>query len=254
VKTIQKLALNIIVNDFYYSIRIATAIAEVCDSGMFNDIDPVNKTDCENCVPTLEALMGDADESFSYCKHIHLSRKCSELLKSFVTESGVCFVFNSLEIYRSSNGNNDDNFEEWTLDSGYRNYTGHIDIYPRAGSRSGFFVVFKVGDGMTDGICKGATQAFKIYLHLPNEAPQTAKHFYLSPFYHYTQIIINPRVTITDPVLRGFSVAKRQCYFSDERYLRFFRHYTQNNCEIECLVNLTLNRCGCLLFHMPSKF
>jgi acid-sensing ion channel, other len=110
-----------------------------------------------------------------------------------------------------------------------------------------------VGQRMVDGICKDAIQGFNIYLHLPSEAPQISKQFFTMAFYHHTQVMINPVVYLSDPELRNFPVEKRQCFFSDERYLRFFKNYTKNNCEIECLVNLTLNKCGCLMFHMPGK-
>lgn len=44
---------------------------------------------------------------------------------------------------------------------------------------------------------------------------------------------------------------RRQCYFNGERYLRLFRMYTQHNCELECLANYTMAKCGCVKFSMP---
>jgi acid-sensing ion channel, other len=194
--------------------------------------------------------MGSADQCFSRCLHVGFESKCLKMLRQVVTESGVCFVYNSYEIYRNAN---DTNEGEWTLESGYRNSTENIDIHPRQGSKTTLKIRMDVGQGMVDGICKGAMQGSKVYLHLPNEAPQISKHFFLMPYYYHTQVLIIPKVSRTDPELRNFPVEKRQCYFSDERYLRFFKHYTKNNCEIECLVNLTLSRCGCLVFYMPGK-
>lgn len=46
---------------------------------------------------------------------------------------------------------------------------------------------------------------------------------------------------------------RRQCYFNDERYLRYFRSYSQSNCQVECLTNYTINKCGCAKFWMPSR-
>jgi acid-sensing ion channel, other len=193
--------------------------------------------------------MGSADESFLLCVHIGIEN-CLKMLKQVVTESGVCFVYNSYEIYRYNDETNDG---DWTLEGGYRNSTDDNDIHPRRGSKSTLKLEMIVGQKMVDGICKDAIQGFKIYLHLPNEAPQISKHFFMMPYYYHTQVMIIPKVYRTDPELRNFPVEKRQCFFSDERYLRFFKHYTKNNCEIECLVNLTLSRCGCLMFHMPGK-
>jgi acid-sensing ion channel, other len=229
-------------------------VTQVCDSDMLYDVDPKNKTDCDKCAGILKFLMGDADQCFKHCRHLYTTDKYKDLFKEVVTEGGVCFVFNSFEVFRKSNESLDDTIEEWTLEGGYKNNTGHIDIHPRAGSKFALNMGFTVNQRMTDSLCKGGIQAFKVYLHLPNEAPQIAKHFYLLPFYQYTQFYLNPKVTITVPELRDFPVEKRQCYFSDERYLRFFKQYTQNNCEVECVVNQTLSRCGCLMFYMPSEW
>jgi amiloride-sensitive sodium channel len=47
-------------------------------------------------------------------------------------------------------------------------------------------------------------------------------------------------------------IFRRQCYFQNERHLKFFRIYTKANCEMECLTNLTLRYCNCSRFYMPS--
>lgn len=48
-------------------------------------------------------------------------------------------------------------------------------------------------------------------------------------------------------------IFRRQCYLKDEKYLQHFQIYTQSNCELECLTNLTLKDCGCVLFYMPRN-
>ena len=61
-------------------------------------------------------------------------------------------------------------------------------------------------------------------------------------------VIISPSVIRTDENLRSFSAERRHCYFDDERKLRFFKKYTKNNCEMECLSNHTLVFCDCVSF------
>jgi acid-sensing ion channel, other len=237
-----------------YSFNMSTAVAQVCDSGILDDIDPQNITDCEHCAEYMKLVMGESKSVFLRCSFFTTVNRCSELFKTVVTEEGVCFVYNSLEVFRDTKEFDDKFNEDWTLEGGYKNTTDPLNVYPQVGTKSLLVVSSIIESGMIDGICKNGLQAFKIYLHLPNEVPQTSKHFYFMPYNHYTSIAIVPKVTVTKPELRDFSVEKRQCYFSDERSLRFFRHYTQNNCEIECLANWTLTRCGCLMFYMPSKF
>jgi acid-sensing ion channel, other len=236
-----------------FSFNMATVAALVCSSGTFDDIDPDNKTDCEQCAKNLKLLMGNVNRNFFYCNHIYIQNDCPGMYKPVVSEDGVCFVYNDLQVLRNFDEPNEDFSEEWTLEGGYRNNSDHVDIYPRAGSKRGLQTLFNVDLRLIDALCKDSVQSFKVYLHLPNEVPQPANNFLMMPYQYDTVVAISPKVTVTEPELRDFPVAKRQCYFSDERYLRFFRHYTQNNCEIECLVNLTLKRCGCLKFYMPSK-
>jgi acid-sensing ion channel, other len=201
----------------------------------------------------LKYLMGDVDYVFNRCHHVYSSETCADMFQVVVNEGGVCYVYNALQVYRDFERTGDDIDDAWTLEGGFKNDTKPVDAYPRTGGRSAFDIIIGVYNYMNDGICKGAIQGFKVYLHMPNEVPQVSKSFFLAPYKHYTQVLISPRVTITGPELRELPVSKRQCYFSDERYLRFFRHYTQNNCEIECLANMTLSKCGCLMFFMPSK-
>jgi acid-sensing ion channel, other len=167
-----------------------------------------------------------------------------------MTESGVCFKFNGLEVHRTNI--NYEPIEEWTLDEGYRNSSENVGIYPRNGSKFPLIIDMEVENVLNDGLCKGSIQGFKVFLHLPNEAPQISKQYFLVPYKQTVEISIVPKMITTAPELKDFSVRKRQCYFNDERYLRFFKYYTQNNCENECLANKTVEKCGCLRFHMPS--
>jgi len=65
-------------------------------------------------------------------------------------------------------------------------------------------------------------------------------------------LIVEPKVMTTARELRAYPIAKRQCYFSDERQLMYFDRYTQSNCETECEINDILEQCGCLLIFIES--
>ncbi|CAO1405296.1 unnamed protein product [Diamesa serratosioi] len=62
------------------------------------------------------------------------------------------------------------------------------------------------------------------------------------------EVVITPVVIYSEENLRKFSPEKRHCYFADEKKLRFYKKYTMNNCEIECLSNYTLKTCHCIPF------
>lgn len=46
---------------------------------------------------------------------------------------------------------------------------------------------------------------------------------------------------------------RRGCYYQNERKLKFFQVYTEDNCYLECLTNYTERICKCVAFYMPSN-
>jgi len=62
---------------------------------------------------------------------------------------------------------------------------------------------------------------------------------------------ISAEIKENDETLQNFEIKKRECFFEDERSLKFFKSYTKNNCEYECLINYTLQHSGCVRVTMP---
>jgi acid-sensing ion channel, other len=65
------------------------------------------------------------------------------------------------------------------------------------------------------------------------------------------EVEIVPEIIKTDKSLMKLNPDLRECYFDNERSLRFFRTYTQKNCEIECFTNHTIQKCGCVSLDQP---
>jgi acid-sensing ion channel, other len=239
---------------FIFSVDLLTAAAQVCDLDIFNYIDPENRTNCDKCRSHLWMLRGHIDRFARYCRFLD-GRECSELFKEVITEEGMCSTFNVQKYHRGEADNHFRKYQTWTnLEQGYtsNNYSMY-DYYPKKGSKYSMHISFMQILGHDNSICHGPVQGFKVFLHLPNEAPQTSKNYYLVPMMQTVHLLIVPRMIITMEELRDYSAQIRQCYFNSERYLRFFKYYTQNNCEIECVAKLTLESCGCLKFYMPSE-
>lgn len=64
-------------------------------------------------------------------------------------------------------------------------------------------------------------------------------------------VSVSAEVFQASEMLRTANPLKRNCFFSSERPLFFFRHYNQFNCAVECIANYTLAKCGCVKFSMP---
>ncbi|KAF2886730.1 hypothetical protein ILUMI_19443, partial [Ignelater luminosus] len=90
-----------------------------------------------------------------------------------------------------------------------------------------------------------------ILLHNPVEMPRVSQNYFRAPLNQEVVVAIEPDMMTTSEGLKDYSPNSRHCYFANERQLKYFKIYTQRNCEVECLTNYTLKQCGCVSYHMP---
>lgn len=90
----------------------------------------------------------------------------------------------------------------------------------------------------------------QLFLSPPYDALPSDEYF-LVPADQSALITVKPKVTFSTPKLASYSPKLRGCFFNSERYLRFFKVYSEVNCLIECQANATTKSCGCIQFHMP---
>jgi amiloride-sensitive sodium channel len=62
-----------------------------------------------------------------------------------------------------------------------------------------------------------------------------------------------PTIMSTSEAIKSYQPERRQCFFPSERSLKYFKIYTQQNCQIECKTNFTMQMCGCVDFYMPRN-
>ena len=103
-------------------------------------------------------------------------------------------------------------------------------------------------------VCRTLVPGYKLFLHTPFDALRSTDSSIRIPFAEEISVSIIPKLYITVRALQSYNPSIRKCFFRSERQLRFFRSYSQGNCEIECLANYTLATCGCVKFSMPSNF
>lgn len=83
------------------------------------------------------------------------------------------------------------------------------------------------------------------------KSPQLASFF---PFPDEEAVVsVTPTMTVASYTLQGIAPELRHCYFPTERQLAFFKVYTQRNCELECVANITVRACGCAAIYMPRN-
>lgn len=146
---------------------------------------------------------------------------------------------------------------DWTLEGGYKSNLLINDTYPQrvfgAGARAGLFALLRLNSTDAEYLCRGPIQGFKVLLHIPGEVPQVSKHYLRVPMKEEVLISVKPNMMTTSESLAGYKPWERQCFFDAERQLRFFKIYTQRNCELECLSNFMMAKCGCVKFSLPSN-
>lgn len=146
---------------------------------------------------------------------------------------------------------------QWNIETGYDHDTNGNEYPLRSfsfGHDAGLKALFKIDPSNLEYICHGSGLGYTVTLSAPGELYGESRPSIRVPLLEDSWIAVKPKVITTSEGLRSYTPNQRQCYYSSERRLRFFKIYTQNNCEAECLANFTSLECGCVKFHMPSEF
>ncbi|KAK7874517.1 hypothetical protein R5R35_001598 [Gryllus longicercus] len=190
------------------------------------------------------------------------------MFEPILTEEGLCYSFNMMpaaEFFREGTFHAArEKYLKYNISKVQwdptRGYDDGIDekAYPLralgAGKEPGFQVHLHTKTKFLHSVCNFMGQGYQVLLHSPIEFPQLGKQSIYVPLDSVVQISLTPsEIRTNEQLRRSYTTSQRQCYFPDEKYLMYFKHYTQSNCELECLSNLTWTGCGCVEFYMPRK-
>lgn len=241
------------------NLKKLAAMSLVCDPQIiFNGSETLNESDTD----FLLRVAPSQEDTLQGCKMASKYIDCSEIFQPVFTEDGLCFtsnVLNGSEMFRSPwivdpYPKDFPRSEYWTLEKGYASGSP-IETYPRralnSGDKSGFLLILAGNKTNHDTTCRGAIRGYKIILHNPAEIPSSSAKYVRIPEDQEILVWAEPNIMTTSDGLRGYAPSRRQCFYPDERQLKFFNVYTERNCELECLANHTLNECGCVSIYMP---
>jgi acid-sensing ion channel, other len=246
------------------------------------------RADPRNTIKALKSKFLNIDESFnrriSYhdgCSFIWQYTQCSKILNYVLTDYGFCFTFNlesfstifNTEIISndfkcySRSGKIVQNYYpkkykhklfideanqsiDWTLEKGFKTHS-RFDLPVRAMYKKNLSLFLRFNATDLSNLCPEMGKRYLLFMHMPNEI--------LTPFHQPKYIQGNTfyypdaKLHKVDESLRSYPPQKRNCYFEDERKLKFFKTYTKALCDFECLANFTLVQCGCVKFSMPRE-
>ncbi|KAM7349881.1 pickpocket protein 28-like isoform 1-T2 [Cochliomyia hominivorax] len=207
-------------------------------------------------------------EMIIYCKFGPTEETCTDLFREILLDEGICCVFNQLHPfflykgeykfirdYTSSNGRSSVPVN-WNLEEGYEEELPK-SYYPRtavgAGVSMGLTVVLNAE--LDDYYCSSTNGAgFKVLLYNPIDAPNIKETGLPIMLGHQTRIRVNPKRMESLSMLRYINPKERQCYFSGEKNLLYFKYYTRRNCEMECDANKFFRHCKCIPYHMAKIY
>ncbi|XP_066902139.1 pickpocket protein 28 [Halyomorpha halys] len=214
-------------------------------------------------------------------------RSCLELFQRVLTEQGICYSFNTYhprDIFRedvlfsdmkaSDLGYRGADFG--TLPNGSQFQCGamkdmeqplilHEDAKKHLKCGNYILRLSLFNRNANAGFCTSKnTTGFKVIIHNPLDVPTSGVRRLIwakeEPSVYSTidlktefKVLVKVEASITSfsNDLLWFPPKKRECYQSSERYLRYFRIYSDFNCRLECLTNKTLELCNCVDFYMP---
>ncbi|XP_052873202.1 pickpocket protein 28-like [Anopheles cruzii] len=239
------------------------AMLQVCDFSIGQLFDNYHWYD-DGVVDWIQRMAIPFEDIFISCGWRTHRMDCSEMFKKTLTEAGICYTFNSLaaeDLMRKDQLHPDYVYSEentsspfWSMDEGYA-MDADTESYPRrtfgAGMRAGLYVVLKARLADADYICGNSFQGFKVHLYPPHQYPRVNNQFFRIPLGQEVSVSVDPQIIDTSPKIKAYKMDRRKCSYNRERKLRFFKLYTKNNCDTECLANYTLQMCGCVPFSLP---
>ncbi|XP_070505945.1 pickpocket protein 28-like [Chironomus tepperi] len=95
---------------------------------------------------------------------------------------------------------------------------------------------------------------FIVDIHSPFDYPMQISEDQMNTFYlnlpRTLDILIIPEILKTTDNTKQIPLSQRMCYMENERKLKFFKTYTQRNCQLECLSDKIRESCDCVPFNI----
>ncbi|CAG9810348.1 unnamed protein product [Chironomus riparius] len=183
-------------------------------------------------------------------------------LKRVLTHDGYCLTFNQLDFNDMFTDQVHDDFKSYKNDkkSNWNPTHGYVqqeDNYPYQlsnGMSKSFDALLLQDKNNKNKDCSSFRRGFDIYWHLPNEIVtdwHSTKNIW--NLKKYNQITLKVKSFKMSPELQKYDVMHRQCYFENEKKLKYFKIYSEKNCMLECLSDQMIADCGCTRYYIPRN-
>jgi Amiloride-sensitive sodium channel len=96
-----------------------------------------------------------------------------------------------------------------------------------------------------------ARVGYHFIFHPTDELPTDSSAHYHQANQH-SIFNVFPHQTLISEEMRRISYRRRNCYFQQEKRLKFFKIYSKPSCEHECQSFAFARQCGCVPFYLLS--
>nr|XP_023024959.1 pickpocket protein 28-like isoform X1 [Leptinotarsa decemlineata] len=234
----------------------------VCEFG--TELFPQNETFTDDFFQKLDEIRIPLKYLLYECKLMNVEVDCFNIFTPIILDESVCYTYNMLDRSEIFNPNvfqfsdYHENFQKsnWSIDEGYAKNSG-MESYPTraflAGADNSLQITFIQNTTDLDYLCLDDIQGFSVLLHAPYTIPLVKKQYFQVPFDRAAIAVVQPKLMTTSEAVKKYSPEKRECYFTTEKKLKYFKQYSPTNCKLECLSNYTEQECGCVNFYMPRE-
>ncbi|CAH0560646.1 unnamed protein product [Brassicogethes aeneus] len=200
---------------------------------------------------------------FHYCYWMGYSIPCEKYFVPILTEEGVCYSLNFLdhsELFQDD-VYSDPRFYQvgvkstWNVEDGYpdKKFKNHYPIRAllTGVGKSLSVILYSRKSNIDEKCASDDSGGFFASIDLPGKLPRMSDSLITIGSNINVLGSIQPEIITTSVAVKNYPPDKRDCFFQDEKPLRFFKIYTQSNCLLECFTNITLQNCECVPFYMP---
>ncbi|KAG4078154.1 hypothetical protein HA402_002206 [Bradysia odoriphaga] len=193
--------------------------------------------------------------------------KCQVGFTQVLWDRGVCHTFNNLgsdDVYQSNSlAKNFPKFKRFLIQETFSLYNKTFNpaniTYPFRVHRTsqGIYLNMQFNKGVRDYdiSCNDPDDMNSLLLFIHPAEDQFISKGIPVPLDHDTKIFVRPNMISTDKYLmKSLGIDKRKCVDianKNEYKLKYFRTYSQNNCELEVYIDALLTGCNCSYFWMP---
>ncbi|XP_005178343.2 pickpocket protein 28-like [Musca domestica] len=251
-------------------------LLQTCSTDVYTSKIPKLSNESFDYIRIIDDMAIDIKEQAMACEWLGIEGGCTDLFTRTYTDHGLCYTFNGFngtDLYRENTtqyrlmgleSTATETSEKrlnrtlnWSLEEGYPK-NAPLKTYPArvvsASTTASIEIALRILTDNTDYTCSAGTEGYKIVLHTPSDVASLSKRFVRISPRKEVSIAVKPVMLTTSEGVANYSPDKRRCYMNGERYLKFFKIYSERNCEMECLTNFTLKECGCVKFSMPRTY